>query len=82
GLMKFTQKGINHLKLAVENCKKNKDFNFKKAFMTDIFQFMVLSGYKLKSVPISGNWIEVDTVEDYKNKITVKRLNNIINKLD
>jgi len=30
-------------------------------------------------VPINGNWIEVDTIDDYNNRITIERLKNIVN---
>jgi L-glutamine-phosphate cytidylyltransferase len=77
GLMKFSKKGIKQLRKVVGNYKKN-TLKFEKAFMTDILQVMISKGYKLNSVPIYGDWIEIDTVEDYKNPITIKRLNKII----
>lgn len=84
GLMKFSCKGIQQLKDVVQNCKNDKknSFNFEKAYMTDILQAMIMAGYKLKSIPINGGWIEVDTIEDYKNNITLNRLNYIIKSTD
>jgi len=81
GLMKFSKKGINILKKVVKDLKGNyvnPDLDFQKAYMTEILQAIIDLGYKVKSVPIFGDWIEVDTLADYENDITIKRLDNII----
>lgn len=78
GLIKFSKQGIKVLKKEILNYKNDISLNFKKSYMTDILQYMVLKGHKLKSVPINGNWIEVDTIDDYNNKITIERLKNIV----
>ena len=81
GLMKFSKKGLNILKKFVKDVLENKNdifFNYKKAYMTEVLQALIYQGYKIKSVPISGDWIEIDTVEDYENKFTIKRLKKII----
>ena len=79
GLIKFSKQGIKVLKKEMLNYKNDVSLDFEKSYMTDILQYMVLKGHKLKSVPINGNWIEVDTIDDYNNRITIERLKNIVN---
>ena len=80
GLMKFSVKGINHLKkLWNDNLKKNVLFSkpLKKVFMTDVIQALIDSGLHVHSIPVFGGWVEVDTVEDLKSPITLQRINSI-----
>jgi len=39
--------------------------NFEKAYITDMLQYMVNQGEKVKCVCIQGGWQEIDTVEDF-----------------
>ena len=88
GLMKFSGKGVNILKDFYHECKKisekkpnplNDSSPFEKSFMTDLLQGLINSNYQLRSVPIHGGWLELDTVEDFE---TYQRLfrNNTIKK--
>ena len=45
--------------------------------MTDALQCLIDSGIKDKSVPIYGEWVEVDTVSDLHLDVTAKRLRHI-----
>ena len=78
GLIKFSKKGIEALKKIFYENKKlywNKNLpwlnskSFKKAYMTDILQALINSGYKLEPIIISHGWIEFDTMEDYERAI-------------
>lgn len=75
GLMKFGSKGTEYLKKFYHNVKNSAKENrnyldhklaFEKWFMTDFLQGMIDDGHKLKSVKISGGWLEVDTLNDYE----------------
>jgi L-glutamine-phosphate cytidylyltransferase len=74
GLMKFTAKGINQLK-SVYNDLADKE----NSYMTDLLQSAIDKGIRVQSVPISGEWFEVDTVEDLNSDITKSRMNLIMN---
>ena len=59
---------------------KNGDLLGKKiqsAYMTDMLQKLILSNIPVKSVPIYGDWIEIDTVDDLINDTTLHRLKKI-----
>ncbi len=75
GLMKFQHDGIAALKNFYENSKKqascgknplNHKLPFEKSYLTDLFQAMISSGCKIKSIPINNGWLEVDTKHDYE----------------
>jgi len=75
GLMKFQNAGLELLKswyekFGLESRSKNNVLNsklsFESSFMTDLLQTLIKQGCKLKSVTISGGWLEIDTLKDYK----------------
>ncbi len=81
GLMKFNTNGINALRDFFHSAEK-KQFLFnkrdvKKMYMTDALQCMINSGIKVKSIPIHGDWVEIDTVSDLHLDLTAKRLRHI-----
>lgn len=74
GLAKFSKKGA-HILLDIFNKlrqKYNRQVNqrfqnakeFKKAYLTDMFQELVDRGHAVKSVDIRGRWTEIDTTQD------------------
>ena len=80
GLMKFTSKGIMHLKNIFHNAKSKGnllDKLVKDAYMTDLLQETIEAGIAVTSVPINGEWIEIDTVEDLESSVTLNRLKSI-----
>ena len=82
GLMKFSQLGLISLKsIFDEACKRGdiKGKDIEQAYMTDLLQLMIDSGCKIKAVPISDSWIEVDTVEDLESQIARDRVAQIDN---
>ena len=75
GLMKFQNEGIDIIKDFYHKCKEHSDKNsnplnsslpFEKSYMTDFLQGMIDYGYKIKAVPISSGWLELDSMNDYK----------------
>jgi L-glutamine-phosphate cytidylyltransferase len=82
GLMKFSEKGTEALKDAYhESCKKGdiRGKKIEKAYMTDLLQLMIDSGHKVKAVPVSDYWVEIDTIEDLENPVTKDRVARIDN---
>lgn len=74
GLMKFQHKGTTLLKNFYESAKKqafkgtnplNPKLPFGKSYLTDLLQALILSGCKIKSIPINNGWLEIDTKHDY-----------------
>lgn len=80
GLMKFSAKGLMQIKKvfhAAVNSGKLLDNNIENAYITDLLQAVINSGEDVTSVPIYGNWIEVDTVSDLLSEETLGRLNRL-----
>jgi choline kinase len=74
GLMKFQNDGLKFLKNFYDDAKKmatksknplNPNLPFEKSFMTDLLRAMINEGYKIKSIPISNGWLELDTYDDF-----------------
>ena len=77
GLMKFSTAGVEDLRRAFHEARVKGWVHGKlpeKAYMTDLLQTMVESGYRVQSVPVRGDWVEVDTVRDLESAITRSRL--------
>ena len=77
GLMKFSAHGIVKIKAIFDDAKEkgyllNK--TVEKAYMTDLLQAAIEKGMAVESVSTNGGWIEVDSVEDLKSEVTMKRL--------
>lgn len=73
GLAMFSKKGAEILKKCYKKALvkyKNKKFHesssFKKAYFTDMMQEIVDNGFNIKSIDTYGNWMEIDTFDDYK----------------
>lgn len=84
GLMKFSARGIEQLKAEFHQARDAgnvRDKPAESAYMTDLLQLMIDRGHALKAVGIHGDWVEVDTVEDYQNTITNIRLDKIKSEL-
>ena len=77
GLMKFSAAGIRQIKSVYHAAIKSGKLLGKpteNAYMTDLLQAIIQTGQPISSVPIRGNWIEVDTVEDLQSNVTLSRL--------
>ena len=75
GLMKFQNKGCDMIKKFYKITKDlakngknplNQNIPFEKSYMTDFLQGMIDYGYKIKAVPISNGWLELDSMHDYE----------------
>ena len=74
GLMKFQGKGLEDFMKFYENSKSislsgenplNPNLPFEKSFLTDLLQGFIKYGGKIKALPISNGWLELDTLDDY-----------------
>ena len=80
GLMKFSAKGVKQIKEVFHAAVENINLLGKpveNAYMTDLLQAMINSGKVITSVPITGNWVEIDTVKDLNIDIVIERLERI-----
>ena len=73
GLGKFSKKGTEILKNIFHKALKNyenKNFHesnsMKKAYFTDMIQEIIDNNYDVKSIDVYGDWIEIDTFDDYR----------------
>jgi choline kinase len=76
GLMKFSAKGVKHIKDVFHTVIKKGELQRKtmeNAYMTDLLQTMINLGIEVFAVPVSDNWIEVDTVYDLESAVTLQR---------
>ncbi len=78
GMMKLSRSGAELFKNAYREVEKKfigKPFQraatFEKAYITDMIQSLVSAGIKIKCSPISGQWREIDTVQDYKSLVAL-----------
>jgi len=73
GMVKINTKGCKifkkYYKIAKKKYKSKKFYNaktFKKAYLTDFFNFLIDHKINIKCVNIKNNWMEIDTIQDYK----------------
>ncbi|MFX1363507.1 MAG: NTP transferase domain-containing protein [Promethearchaeota archaeon] len=76
GLGKFTKKAAEILSRNYNRAKYNKTCKFEgrfhdattmqKAYLTDMLEELIFRGYSMHSVDIQGEWVEMDTEEDYE----------------
>ena len=75
GMIKFSKEGAKVLReIYHENKKKYWDKDekwlnsksFKQAYMTDMLQSIINSGFKVWPAHINGGWLEFDTEQDYE----------------
>ena len=73
GMIKLNSRGCELFKKYYKIAKKlfkNKKFynakNIQKAYLTDFFNFLIEREIKIRCIKIKNNWMEIDTVQDYK----------------
>ena len=73
GLAMFSKKGAHNLKECYKNALKqykNKKFHeapsFEKAYFTDMIQEIIDKDFQINHLDVYGDWIEIDTFEDYR----------------
>tara|TARA_Y100001949_G_scaffold65110_1_gene55109 strand:+ start:354 stop:1109 length:756 start_codon:yes stop_codon:yes gene_type:complete len=70
GIMKLSQKGADVFKSEYQKLIKKHENEFheavsiKKGYITDMIQELLDKNYKIYSVIVSGNWCEIDTLQD------------------
>jgi L-glutamine-phosphate cytidylyltransferase len=84
GLIKLSKKGSEIFKKELvyfhnKGVVNKKSFN--DAYLTDFLQALILKGYRIKSQQVSGNYIEIDTIEDIESPITQNRIKSFNKKL-
>ena len=77
GLAKFSERGSEILKTnyrRVLGAFQGRPFHaaplFKQAYLTDMIQELIDRGYHIGKVDIQGDWIEVDTIQDFERAKT------------
>lgn len=74
GLMKFQNEGIEGIKRIYDLAKKtsnkfnllNPNLPFEKSYMTDFLRTLLKFNLKIKAVPITNGWLELDSISDYE----------------
>ena len=73
GLAKFSKRGAEILKTTyyeVVDEYQDRPFHqaasIRKAYLTDMIQELLDRGYAIRKVDINGNWVEIDTEEDFE----------------
>ncbi len=77
GLIKLTNKGASILKKVFNKALQDRNLMGKpveNAYMTDLLQTMIDTGNPIKSIPVHGEWVEIDTVSDLNVEMTCERL--------
>ena len=80
GLIKLSANGIKTFKQVFYDARMAGNLlgkSVEKAYMTDLLQAVINSGYPVHSVPVQGGWVEVDTVSDLLSTVTKSRLSQI-----
>lgn len=75
GLLKFSKEGLQHIVAILEEAYlqyedrpwKQSGKTIRKAYMTDLLQAVIESGWPVKAERFHNGWIEFDTNEDYEN---------------
>ena len=69
----FSKKGAHNLKECYKNALKqyknkkfHETFSIEKAYFTDMIQEIIDNGFDVKNLDTYGEWMEIDTFDDYK----------------
>ena len=85
GLMKFTKKGLNNILGLCDRVRVNSDkiptgLNGKPletAFTTDLLNQLIQEKVSIFATKFSGTWLEIDTISDLQNEMTMQRCKKI-----
>lgn len=73
GMLKLNNKGCEIFKeyyeIAKERYSEKKFYSaitFKKSYITDFLNFLISNKIDINYVEINGDWMEIDTIEDYR----------------
>ena len=77
GLMKFSAQGVSQMKETFYEALESGELLGKpieNSYMTDLLQALINSEKLVTSIPIYGDWVEIDTVSDLKSQVTLERV--------
>lgn len=80
GLLKLTGHGVSIFKKVFHDAIKQGEIVGKpveNAYMTDFLQHIIEQNYLVQSVPVVGDWVEIDTIDDLELEVTSQRLMRI-----
>jgi len=81
GLIKLSKKGSEIFFKEMSNLIIKNNVNgkpFKDAYMTDFLSDLIKLKYELKAVLVEGGYVEIDTIDDLKSEITLKRVEELM----
>jgi len=81
GLIKISKSIINKIINVYEECKKSgkiQQKDYKNAYLTDFIQELIDRSINVNTVEIDDPWIEIDSIDDFENIETKRRLNEIL----
>lgn len=81
GLMKFKKEGVNNILALCDSVRKKRDKisfslngkTLETAYTTDLLNQLIRERISVNAVKVSGNWIEIDTINDFENQVTMQR---------
>ena len=81
GLMKFRKEGVANILALCDKVEKQIDETtfglngktLETAYTTDLLNQLIQENISVGAVEVSGNWIEIDTIEDFENPVTMQR---------
>ena len=77
GLMKFSAQGVSQMKETFYEALESGELLGKpieNSYMTDLLQALINSEKLVTSIPVYGDWVEIDTVSDLKSQVTLERV--------
>ena len=80
GLLKLSGNGVSIFKEVFHDAIKQGEIVGKpveNAYMTDFLQHIIEQNYLVQSVPVVGDWVEIDTIDDLELEVTSQRLMRI-----
>ena len=78
--MKFSNIGWKLVCKCFQELQEKGSYNNKSyvdMYMTDFFQYIIYQKNKVSAVTFMEPWVEVDTLDDFNNPITISRLQKI-----
>jgi choline kinase/ubiquinone/menaquinone biosynthesis C-methylase UbiE len=74
GLMKLSQRGAEVMRCAYHHLLESQNgravnhaLDLPNAYLTDFLQEIIEQGVRVDTMPVSGNWLHFDTIEDLHN---------------
>jgi choline kinase len=80
GLMRFAAEGVTSLRDCLVRSASGATLGGKPigmAYMTNLFQELIRGGLRVKALPITQDWLEIDTIDDLVGAHTVERFRSI-----